>query len=111
MLRALVKKAGGVKAEVISAGRTTTSSVAIELLETTIVLLRVNSCQPFGTPIWKPSYASTVSGVVQLAAAAEGAAEAGATPGGDDAQPCANSRITGSANARDASCRLDIDEA
>jgi hypothetical protein len=111
MVRALVKNVAGVMAAVINAGRTTASSVEVESLETTIVLLRVNSCQPSGTPMWKPSYGSDVNGVVQLAAADEGAAEAVAVAGDAAEQLCANRRRTASANARGASGRLGTDEA
>jgi hypothetical protein len=110
-MRALVKKAAGVKAAVINAGRTTASSVPVESLDTTIVLLRVNSCQPSGTPMWKPSYASTVSGVVQLAAADDGAAEAVAVGGEVVEHPCANTRMMGNANAHRVCVRFDTDEA
>jgi hypothetical protein len=62
--------------------------------------------------MWKPSYGSAVTGVVQLAAAAdEGATEAVAVDDGVDPQPCANSTMIGSAKAHRVCDRLDTDEA
>jgi hypothetical protein len=61
--------------------------------------------------MWKPSYGSAVNGVVQVAAADEGAADAVAVAGVVDAQPCANTKTTGNANAHRVCARLDIDEA